>query len=71
MTILLETEFGIGDMVKSKLDGEYTYIVNSYCIINVDKTGTVVVYNLDCGNPEGALRCFRPYEVEIVEKVNI
>jgi hypothetical protein len=40
MTILLETEFSIGDMVKSRLDGEYIYIVNNYCIIHVDRTGT-------------------------------
>jgi len=26
MTILLETPFEIGDMVKSRLDGEYTFV---------------------------------------------
>jgi hypothetical protein len=33
--------------------------------------GLVVVYNLECSDPEGTLRYFRPYEVEIVEKVKI
>ena len=47
MTILLETPFEIGDMVKSRLDGEYTFIVNNYCINNVDKSGTAVGYNID------------------------
>ncbi len=70
MTILLDTPFNIGDMVKSRLDGEYTYIVNNINITAIDSNGTVLTYVLDCGDPEGVIRVFRPYEVEIVESVN-
>jgi len=71
MTILLETEFQIGDIVKSRLDAEFTYIVNNFTIMAIDENGTTLCYLIDCADPEGAIRVFRPYEVEIVEKIRI
>jgi len=71
MTILLETEFQIGDIVKSRLDAEFTYIVNNFTITAIDESGTALCYLIDCADPEGVIRVFKPYEVEIVEKIRI
>jgi len=70
MTILLETDFEIGDMVCHKTDREEKFIVLSYYIMGLDKSGVVSVYNVDCGCGTGEVRSFKPFELEIVEKVN-
>jgi hypothetical protein len=69
MTILLETEFSIGDIVASKLDEECTYIVCNINILQVDSNGTATMYSMDCSGPDGACKVFRPYELKIIEKV--
>lgn len=71
MTILLDTSFEIGDEVKHRTDkdGEETFIVLAYYILALNKEGETVSYNVDCSCGDGALRSFRPYELEIVEKV--
>lgn len=67
MTILLDTPFNIGDVVCSKLDNEYTYIVNSFNIHCIDQNGVCLSYTVDCGDPTGVMRMFKPYEIDLVE----
>ncbi len=71
MTILLETPFEIGDMVKSKLDSEFKYIILNYTITAVDGSGTVLTYLYDCSDAQGVIRCFRPYELDLVERLKV
>jgi hypothetical protein len=70
MIICLDTPFNIGDIVCSKLNKEYTYIINNFNILQVDDSGTCNMYSIDCGLPNGDMTSFRPYEIDIVLKIN-
>lgn len=35
----------------------------------MNKEGEVILYNVDCSNGDGIMKSFRPWELEIVEKV--
>lgn len=71
MTILLETEFNIGDIVCHKTDTEQEekFMVLAYYMMAVSENGEVIMYNVDCSNGNGQMRSFRSYEIERVEPV--
>ena len=72
MTILLETGFGIGDVVCHRTDTnhEEKFIVLAYYIMAVNESGETTMYNVDCSNGDGTMKSFRPYELTLIEKVN-
>lgn len=71
MTILLDTPFEVGDEVRHKTDkeAEETFIVLAYYLLALNKEGEVTLYNVDCSNGDGIMKSFRPWELEVVEKV--
>ena len=71
MTILLETEYNIGDVVCHKTDTEKEnkLIVLAYYIMATNDSGEATMYNVDCSNGDGIMKSFRPYELDLVEKV--
>ena len=73
MTILLETDFNVGDVVCHKTDTnhEEKFIVLAFYVMALNDSGEVTMYNVDCSNGDGTMKSFRPYEIELIERVKI
>jgi len=71
MTILLDTPFQLGDIIKHITDteSEVLYVVIGYCIHLYDSTGVVLSYTVAGSTMDSVVNYFKPYEIEITKKV--
>lgn len=70
MVISFNPRFNIGDQVYAKVDPEIKMIVLAFYVMNVDENGNVLHYNIDCGFGDGTMKSFRPFELDLLEKVD-
>ena len=73
MTILFETPFEMGDIIchKTDLNREERFIVLAYYILALNTNGETVMYNVDASNGDGLMKSFRPYEIDLVERLKV
>jgi hypothetical protein len=65
----VEHKFNIGEIVRSVLDDEYTYVINAICISYI-KNGNAEIITYDASSAEGLTHVFKEYEIELTENVN-
>jgi len=66
MTILLESEFNIGDKVCSVLDedNERPSLITGIGISKIDNNGVVIYYYYDCIDINGTIQGYKPEELK-------
>jgi len=74
MTIVLDSEFTLGDVVESKLNDvcgqdeeRMQYIIYNITITGIDPNGLVTTYSMDCSDRFGNNKSFKSFELQKVE----